>query len=227
MPLTFSAVPSYYRDLKEVSNKSRATSPSLHRPYDCTIDHLPGSTPPLWGLFSLSAPERQAIDDYISESLAAGLIRPSCSLAGAGFFFTSKKDGGLHLCIDYHGLNDITIKNKYHLPPICSVFELLQGACIFKKPDLRNAYHLVRIRERDEWRTAYKTPSGHYESCPTASQTHLQFSKTRSMMLWEIWSTNLSLFTRMTFWFSLIHCLNMSTMPCSCPAESNTKSSLR
>ena len=60
-------------------------------------------------------------------------------------------------------MNDITIKNRYPLPLISSAFELLKGAKIFTKLDLRNAYHLVRIREGDEWKTAFNTPSGHYE----------------------------------------------------------------
>lgn len=44
-----------------------------------------------------------------------------------------------------------------------SAFEQLQQAKIFTKLDLRNAYHLVRIREGDEWKTGFNTPSGHYE----------------------------------------------------------------
>ncbi len=44
-----------------------------------------------------------------------------------------------------------------------SPFELLQGARVFPKLDLRKAYHLVRIREGDEWKTAFNTPTGHYE----------------------------------------------------------------
>ena len=100
---------------------------------------------------------------YIDDSLAAGIIRPSSSPAGAGFFFVDKKDKSLRPCIDYRGLNDITIKNRYPLPLIASAFESLQGAKWFTKLDLRNAYHLVRIREGDEWKTAFNTPSGHYE----------------------------------------------------------------
>ncbi|KAI7806903.1 Pol polyprotein [Triplophysa rosa] len=156
-------VPEEYHVLRSVFCRSRATSLPPHRPYDCAIDLLPGTSPPKGRLFSLSAPEREAMEKYIRSSLNAGLIRPSSSPAGAGFFFVQKKDGSLRPCIDYRGLNEITVKNKYPLPLMSSAFELLQGARVFTKLDLRNAYHLVRIREGDEWKTAFNTPSGHYE----------------------------------------------------------------
>ncbi len=155
-------VPTEYLDLKEVFSKSRAASLPPHRPYDCAIDLLPGTSPPKGRLYSLSAPEREAMEKYISDSVAAKLIRPS-SPAGAGLFFVEKKDGSLHPCIDYRGLNSITVKYTYHLPLMSSAFERLQGASLFTKLDLRNAYHLVRIREGDEWNTAFNTPRGHFE----------------------------------------------------------------
>uniref|UniRef100_A0A3B4U1I2 ribonuclease H n=1 Tax=Seriola dumerili TaxID=41447 RepID=A0A3B4U1I2_SERDU len=157
------SVPSCYHHLKEVFNKVKATSLPPHRPYDCAIELIPGSTIPKGRLYSVSAPERQAMKDYIESSLKAGLIRPSSSPAGAGFFFVDKKDGSLRPCIDYSALNDITIKNRYPLPLMSSVFDQLQQATVFTKLDLRNAYHLVRIREGDEWKTGFNTPSGHYE----------------------------------------------------------------
>ncbi len=156
-------VPAEYLDLRLVFSRSRATSLPPHRPFDCAIDLLPGTSPPRGRLFSLSGPEREAMDKYIQESIKAGLIRHSSSPAGAGFFFVKKKDGSLRPCIDYRGLNDITVKNRYPLPLMSSAFELLQGAKVFTKLDLRNAYHLVRIREGDEWKTAFNTPTGHYE----------------------------------------------------------------
>ena len=118
---------------------------------------MPGSTIPKGRLYSISGPERRAMNDYISASLKAGLIRPSLSPAGAGFFFVEKKDGSLRPCIDYSPLNDITIKNRYPLPLMTSVFDQLQQAKVFTKLDLRNAYHLVRIREGDEWKTGFNT----------------------------------------------------------------------
>ncbi len=94
-------------------------------------------------------------------SLLASSILPRPR--GAGSFFMDKKNETLHPCIDYRGLNDITVKNRYPLPLMSSAFELLQGAKIFTKLDLRNANHLVRIRERDEWKTAFSAPTGYYK----------------------------------------------------------------
>ena len=156
-------VPRMYWDLGEVFSKSRAKDLPPHRPYDCAIDLLPGTMPPRGRLFSLSRPETVSMDEYIKEALAAGHIRPSTSPAGAGFFFVAKKDGGQRPCIDYRGLNDITVKNRYPLPLMDTAFESLQGARWFTKLDLRNAYNLVRMREGDEWKTAFNTPNGHYE----------------------------------------------------------------
>ena len=162
-PPNLSSVPEEYHNLGVVFSKSHALSLPPHRPYDCAIDLLPGSPLPSSHLFNLSHPERESMEDYIGQSLAAGIIRPSSSPVGAGFFFVSKKDRSLRPCIDYRGLNNITVKNKYPLPLISSAFVPLHGAVVFSKLDLRNAYHLVRIREGDEWKTAFNTPLGHFK----------------------------------------------------------------
>lgn len=162
-PVDLANVPSEYHNLHMVFSKSRALSLPPHRPYDCPIDLLPGAPLPTSRLYSISKPERESMEKYISESLAAGIIRSSTSPVGAGFFFVGKKDGTLRPCIDYRALNQITVKNKYPLPLLASALELVQGATIFTKLDLRNAYHLIRMREGDEWKTAFRTPLGHFE----------------------------------------------------------------
>ena len=163
VPPDLSLVPETYHELGEVFSKQKAQSLPPHRPYDCAINLFPGAAFPKGRLYSISRPEREALETYIKESLAASLIRPSSSPLGAGFFFVSKKDGSLRPCIDYRGLNDITVKNKYPLPLMSSAFDSLQGATVFTKLDLRNAYHLVRIKEGDEWLTGFNTPMGHFE----------------------------------------------------------------
>ncbi len=103
------------------------------------------------------------MEDYIKEALQQQFIRPSTSSAASIFFFVGKKDGGLRPCIDYRTLNDHTVKLPYPLPLVPAALEELCGACIFSKLDLHSAYNLIRIREGDEWKTAFVTPSGHYE----------------------------------------------------------------
>ncbi|KAK3572154.1 hypothetical protein QTP86_022234 [Hemibagrus guttatus] len=92
-----------------------------------------------------------------------GYIRLSTSLAAAGFFFIEKKDGGLRPCIDYRGLNAITVHYPYPLPSVPATLEQLRETWIFTELYLRSAYNLVQIREGDEWKTAFHMTKGHYK----------------------------------------------------------------
>ncbi|KAI3355432.1 hypothetical protein L3Q82_017896, partial [Scortum barcoo] len=71
-----SKVPPCYHDLKEVFNKAKATSLPPHREWDCAIDLLPGAPIPKARLYSISGPERKAMEEYIEASLRSGIIRP-------------------------------------------------------------------------------------------------------------------------------------------------------
>ncbi|UTT90066.1 hypothetical protein NDA17_003465 [Ustilago hordei] len=75
----------------------------------------------------------------------------------------SGKDGGLRLCVDYRGLNEITVKNRAPLPLIEEQLFLLRKARIYTKLDLRAAYNLIQIAKGDEWKTAFGTQLGLYE----------------------------------------------------------------
>ena len=67
------------------------------------------------------------------------------------------------MVVDYRGLNEVTIKNKYPLPMINDLFDRLQGAKVFSKIDLRSGYHHLKIREQDIPKTAFTTRYGLYE----------------------------------------------------------------
>jgi hypothetical protein len=77
--------------------------------------------------------------------------------------FVPKKDGTQMLCMDYHALNEVTIKNKYLLPRIDDLFDQLHGACVFSKINLRSRYHQLKIRECDISKTAFILRYGLYE----------------------------------------------------------------
>ncbi len=158
-----SQLPAEYHELAEAFSKTKATQLPPHRTGDCAIDLQPGSQPLKGRIFPLSQPEAESMKSYIEEELAKGFLRPSTSPASARFFFVKKKDGGLHPCIDYRGLNDITIKFRYPLLLVPAALEQLREARYFTKLDLRSAYNLICIREGDEWKTAFSTMTWHCE----------------------------------------------------------------
>ena len=119
---------------------------------------------PLFGpIYSLDLVELEILKTYIKTNLANSFIRPSKSFAGAPILFDRKPDGSFHLYIDYRGLNNITIMNRYPLPSIGKFLKRLGRAKRFTQLDLTNGYHQMRIRESDEWKTAFQTWYGHFE----------------------------------------------------------------
>ncbi|GJV93036.1 putative reverse transcriptase domain-containing protein [Tanacetum coccineum] len=73
------------------------------------------------------------------------------------------KDGSFRMCIDYHELNKLTMKNRYPIPKIDDLFDQLQGSRVYSKIDLRSGYHQLGVREEDIPKTAFRTRYGHYE----------------------------------------------------------------
>ena len=157
------SIPEQYKDFQDVFQKKNADILPEHRPYDCAIDLQEGTQPPFGPIYNLSQTELTELRQYIDENLAKNFIRHSKSPAGAPILFVKKKDGSLRMCVDYRGLNKVTKKNRYPLPLISSLLEQLGSAKIFTKIDLRGAYNLVRIKEGDEWKTAFRTRYGHFE----------------------------------------------------------------
>jgi hypothetical protein len=137
-------VPEQYCNLARVFLKVHANLLPEQRPYDCPIHHS-----------NLTQPEMKALHTYIQENLEKGFIQSSCSPAGAPIFFVPKKDSELRPCVDYCGLNEITIKNRCPLPLLDNMIDQLRGSTIFTKIDLRGTYNLVQIQEGDEWKTAF------------------------------------------------------------------------
>ncbi|KAJ1574561.1 hypothetical protein NDA15_005899 [Ustilago hordei] len=127
------------------------------------INHMEGGKPPQGPLYLKGPKEMSKLRRYLDENLEKGFIRPSKSLARSPVLFIPKKDGGLRLCVDYRGLNEITVKNRAPLPLIEEQLFLLRKARIYTKLDLRAAYNLIQIAKGDEWKTAFGTQLGLYE----------------------------------------------------------------
>ena len=106
--------------------------------------------------------ELKGLREWLDKQVAAGKIVKSNSSAGAPILLVAKPDGSFRLCVDYRALNKVTIKNRYPLPLMTELRERLNKARIFTKLDLKNGYHLVRMANEDEEKTAFRTRFGLY-----------------------------------------------------------------
>jgi hypothetical protein len=113
----------------------------LDRDIEFVIELEPGTAPISKRAYRMPLRELAELKTKLQELLDKGFIRPSSSPWGCPALFVKKKDGSLRLCVDYHPLNAVTIKNKYPLPRIDVVFDQLARAKVFSTIDLRSGYH--------------------------------------------------------------------------------------
>ncbi|KAJ1044166.1 hypothetical protein NDA10_000377 [Ustilago hordei] len=161
--VTAADIPKPYQHLRDVFDEVEADKLPHHTEHDLHLELIEGGKPPQGPLYLKGPKEMSELRRYLDENLEKGFIRPSKSPARSPVLFVPKKDGGLRLCVDYRGLNEITIKNRAPLPLIEEQLFLLRKARIYTKLDLRAAYHLIRVAKGDEWKTAFGTQLGLYE----------------------------------------------------------------
>ena len=119
--------------------------------------------PPWRPISALSEFELTTLKNWISTNIDRGFISHSKSPFGSNILFAKKKDGSLRICIDYRGLNNITIKDRTPLPNIKEMMQRARGAKIFTKIDLRDGFHNILIHEDDRHKTAFRTRFGHFQ----------------------------------------------------------------
>ncbi|KAJ1604037.1 hypothetical protein NDA14_005650 [Ustilago hordei] len=161
--VTAADIPKPYQHLRDVFDEVEADKLPHHTEHDLHLELIEGGKPPQGPLYLKGPKEMSELRRYLDENLEKGFIRPSKSPARSPVLFVPKKDGGLRLCVDYRGLNEITVKNRAPLPLIEEQLFLLRKARIYTKLDLRAAYNLIRIAKGDEWKTAFGTQLGLYE----------------------------------------------------------------
>ncbi|KAJ1570547.1 hypothetical protein NDA11_000912 [Ustilago hordei] len=156
-------IPEPYQCLWDVFDEVEADKLPHHMEHDLHLELMEDSRLPQGPLYLKGPKEMAELRKYLDENLTKGFLCPSKSPARSLVLFVPKKDGGLRLCVDYHGLNEITLKNRAPLPLIEEQLFLLQKAKIYTKLDLQAAYNLIRIAKGDEWKTVFGTQLGLYE----------------------------------------------------------------
>ncbi|GBG58972.1 hypothetical protein CBR_g24321 [Chara braunii] len=148
--------PAIAKLLEEFKDLAEPPSGVVPRPIQHRVEIQPGSRTPKGAVYRMSPRELEELRKQLDELLEKGWIRPSSSPFGAPVLFVPKKEGELRMCIDYRGLNAITVKNAEPLPRIDDLLDRVQGAKYFSKIDLS----LVITKSRCILTTSTRQPSG-------------------------------------------------------------------
>ncbi|GKD99547.1 putative reverse transcriptase domain-containing protein, partial [Tanacetum coccineum] len=116
------------------------------RQVEFQIDLVLGAAPVARTPYRLAPTELQELSTQLQELSDKGFIRLSSSPWGVPVLFVKKKDESFRMCIDYHELNKLTMKNRYPLPRIDVLFDQLQGSRVYFKIDLKSGYHQPRVQ---------------------------------------------------------------------------------
>ncbi|GBG67161.1 hypothetical protein CBR_g81586 [Chara braunii] len=155
--------PTIAKLLEEFKDLTEPPTGVVSRPIQHRIEIEPGSRTPKGVVYRMSPRELEELRKQLDELLEKGWIRPSSSSFGAPVLFVPKTEGELRICIDYRGLNAITVKNAEPLLRIDDLLDRVQGCKYFSKIDLKSGYHHIEVDPDDQYKTAFRTRYGHYE----------------------------------------------------------------
>lgn len=148
-------VPHEYHEFSLMFFEKEARNLPPHRYVDHEIPLMEGKKPQFGRMYSMSDAELKDVREWTTENLSKSFISASSYSAAFPILFVKKKDSPLRLCVDYRALNDITLKHRHPFPRIEETLNQIRGFKYFTRLDLQACFNQIRIKEGNEWKTAF------------------------------------------------------------------------
>ncbi len=151
------------QDFKKVFSEILFDSLNMHDQMKHFIDLMKSKMSCIEFIYKMTWNELTVIQDYLNSTLKKKWIHSSSSFAKASVLFVKKLNESLHLCVNYHNFNEITVKNNYSLFLLSETLNYFTHVRHFIKIDIHNVYHCIQIRKSDEWKMTFHTCYNQFE----------------------------------------------------------------
>ena len=127
------------------------------------IELLPGTQPVRCKPRPVSEEKRRIIAEKVDKMRKWGVCEQANSPWGAAVVLSLKPDLDWRFCLDFRGLNAVTVRDVYPMPNMEQVLSSLHGAKYMSSLDMEQGFWQVPIPAEHRERTAFVTPDGQFQ----------------------------------------------------------------
>jgi len=151
------------QDFKKVFSEILFDSLNIHDQMKHFIDLMKSKMSCIEFIYKMTWDEFTMIWNYLNSALKKKWIHSLSNSAEASVLFVKKLNKSFHLCINYHDLNEITVKNNYSLSLLFEMLNHFAHARHFIKINICNIYYCIQICKSNEWKITFYTCYDQFE----------------------------------------------------------------